>query len=102
LDEAVRIVRRLSRRRAFTVSPGGGPCLRQALALYFVLAREGHPARIHLGVRKDGAKLLAHSWVTLAGKPVGERGRPDAFTEIFTYPSAGVAPFAAQSGSQQE
>ncbi len=42
-----------------------GNCLPEALAACRLLGRYGHPAQLHIGVRKDGAgKLLAHAWVS--------------------------------------
>lgn len=42
-----------------------GNCLPEALAACRLLGRYGHPAQLHIGVRKDAAgKLLAHAWVS--------------------------------------
>ena len=56
-------------------------CLPSSLCLRWMLGRAGLPARLRLGVARDGGRLLAHAWVELAGRPVGE-------TE------EGIAPFA--------
>ncbi len=48
-------------------------CLPQALALRWLLAREGVPAAVMIGVRKDGGALEAHAWVELDGQPLGEQ-----------------------------
>jgi hypothetical protein len=47
-------------------------CLPQALALRWLLAREGIPATVQIGVRKAAGALEAHAWVELEGQPLGE------------------------------
>jgi aryl-alcohol dehydrogenase-like predicted oxidoreductase len=47
-------------------------CLPQALALRWLLAREGMPAMVVIGVRKDAGALEAHAWVELDGLALGE------------------------------
>jgi hypothetical protein len=56
-------------------------CLPSSLCLRWLLGRAGLPARLRLGVARDGSRLLAHAWIELAGRPVGD-------TE------EGIAPFA--------
>jgi len=47
----------------------GASCLTQALALQWLLAREGQGARISVGVAKDGvAGFESHAWVESGGK----------------------------------
>ena len=46
-------------------------CLRQSLALWWLLKRRGIPAELRIGVRKDGAGLNAHAWVEFDGTPLG-------------------------------
>jgi Transglutaminase-like superfamily len=58
-------------------------CLRQAQALYAVLSRLGYPVTIHIGVTKDGDVLHGHSWVTVHGHPLGERGAVEAFRILY-------------------
>jgi transglutaminase superfamily protein len=60
-------------------------CLRRALALYYVLAKDGFPIEIHIGVRKDGRDLHAHSWVALDGKALRERNPEKDFRTIYSY-----------------
>jgi hypothetical protein len=60
-------------------------CLRRALALYYVLAKDGYPIEIHIGVRKDGRDLHAHSWVALDGKALRERNPEKDFRTIYSY-----------------
>lgn len=47
-------------------------CLPQALALRWLLAREGVLAAVIIGVRKSDAVLEAHAWVELDGMALGE------------------------------
>lgn len=51
--------------------PGGGNCLVQALATLVLLDRRGRPARLRVGVAKDGqGSLEAHAWVESDGRVV--------------------------------
>jgi hypothetical protein len=45
-------------------------CLRQSLALWWLLRRRGIPAELRIGVRKDSGDLQAHAWVEHAGAPL--------------------------------
>jgi hypothetical protein len=72
LDRVVAIVARVCRMRVFSASWFPRACMRRSLALYRELTRMGYPATIHFGVRRDGAELVGHSWVTVDGCPVGE------------------------------
>lgn len=47
-------------------------CLPQALALRWLLVREGFQAIVLIGVRKDRGQVEAHAWVELNGQPLGE------------------------------
>jgi len=42
-----------------------GNCLSRSLALLWLLQRNGHDARLYLGVSKTGGDFAAHAWVTL-------------------------------------
>src|SRR5688572_13911854 len=46
-------------------------CLPRALALQALLRRNGIPAELRIGVRREGGALQAHAWVEEAGSPVG-------------------------------
>lgn len=48
-------------------SPWPTTCLRQALALWCLLRRRGHPARLKIGVIRRIAPFQAHAWVELDG-----------------------------------
>ena len=80
-----RIVARVSRLRIFDLPVFPRLCMRRALALYAVLARNGFPVEIHFGVRKDGPDLRGHSWITLDGAALGERHSARAFRTVYTY-----------------
>ena len=46
-------------------------CLEQGLAVQFLLARHGYPARLHIGVaRFGGGGMQAHAWVDSGGAVV--------------------------------
>lgn len=47
-------------------------CLPQALALRWLLAREGVSSAVVIGVRKEAGTLEAHAWVEMDGKALGE------------------------------
>lgn len=47
-------------------------CLRQALALRWLLAVHGVSTQLLIGVHKNEDRLLAHAWLELAGTPLGE------------------------------
>ena len=42
-------------------------CLRQSLVLCWLLRRDGIPAALRIGVRKESGKFQAHAWVEYAG-----------------------------------
>jgi hypothetical protein len=46
-------------------------CLRQSLALWWLLKRRGIEAALRIGVRKEGGALQAHAWVEHEGVPLG-------------------------------
>jgi len=61
-------------------------CLRQSLALYYLLSRLGYPVTIHFGVRKEENLLQGHSWVTVQGIPVAEDAACEVFHVVYSYP----------------
>lgn len=89
VDVAVAVVLRVCRLGVFSLPVYPRVCLREACALYWVLRRMGHPARFRLGVRKDGDALVAHSWVTLHGRPVPPWEGEALFSPVYSYPPAG-------------
>jgi len=66
------------------------PCLRRALTVQWLLARQGIATNLRFGVRREAGRLLAHAWVDYAGEPLGE---PEALEDRF-------APLLAQ-GSEK-
>jgi Transglutaminase-like superfamily len=76
-DAVVRLVMRLCRWRCFRGRLFPRLCVRQSLALYYVLAWIGEPVVLHVGVSKKGDTLRGHSWVTVEGVPLGEPRRPE-------------------------
>jgi hypothetical protein len=86
LEQAVRIVRRICRLRLFHGPLFPQACLRQSLALYYILTRLRYPFEIHFGVYKAGEALRGHSWVTVDGRAVAERIPPQALQAIYSFP----------------
>jgi len=64
MDHTIETVVRLCQARLFRLPLFPRSCLRQALALYYVLTQLGYPVAIHFGVRKEREELHGHSWVT--------------------------------------
>jgi hypothetical protein len=87
MERAVGLVLRLCHRRPFRSALFPQACLRQSLALYHALTYVGFPVEFHLAVRKQGQELIAHSWVTLSGKPVAEKTIPDVMKLVYSYPT---------------
>lgn len=52
--------------------PYRATCLRQSLALWWLLRRRGMGVELRIGVRKDGPELRAHAWVEHEGRPLGQ------------------------------
>lgn len=53
--------------------PGYRPtCLPQSLVLWHLLRRQGLPAELRIGVRKDGGDFTAHAWVEHEGQVVND------------------------------
>jgi hypothetical protein len=88
MDQAVRLVAWVCQRRCFRTRLFPRTCLRQALALYYVLTRLGYPVAIHFGILKKGDMLIGHSWVTVAGQPVAEDRHTQIFSIVYSYPTA--------------
>ena len=53
--------------------PYRATCLRQSLALWWLLRRRGIPAELRIGVRKEGGALEAHGWVEHQGQALDDR-----------------------------
>jgi hypothetical protein len=48
-------------------------CLRQSLALWWLLRRRGLPVELRIGVARVDAQMQAHAWVELAGRVINDR-----------------------------
>lgn len=61
-------------RVAARLLPGGPQCLARALTTHALLIRQGHPARLRIGVARDTSlQFHAHAWVEgRDGLPLGE------------------------------
>jgi hypothetical protein len=92
IEQATRIVARVSNLPLFRSRLFPQRCLRQSLALYRALLPFGCPLCIHFGVRKDGAGLIGHSWVTIAGVPVADTSASAIFKTIYSHGFTGLAP----------
>jgi hypothetical protein len=53
--------------------PYAATCLRQSLALWWLLRRRGLPAELRVGVGKAQANVRAHAWVELGGRVINDR-----------------------------
>ncbi len=65
--EAMFLARRTARLVAVAAHYAGGACLARSVVLCLLLERRGIPARLRIGVRKQGAEFQAHAWVEAAG-----------------------------------
>ena len=64
-----------------------GNCFPRSLALYWFATRSGYPVSFHCGVRKDGAGLDGHAWLTLNHHPFHEPGQHwQRFTVTYSFP----------------
>ena len=70
-------------RMATRLQPGRIRCLQRSLALQLVLRRRGVATELCIGVRREGARLLAHAWLDHEGVPLGEpEGCADRFAPL--------------------
>jgi hypothetical protein len=49
-----------------------GNCLSRSVTLWWLLRRRGIAGALQIGVRREGAILLAHAWVEHAGRPLND------------------------------
>jgi hypothetical protein len=47
-------------------------CLEESLTLWYLLRKEGIPACLRIGVRKEGEKFEAHAWVEHDGEALNQ------------------------------
>jgi hypothetical protein len=72
-DAAMSYALRLGRfaRIAGCYVPTNGSCLRQSLLVWWLLRRQGVPAELRIGVRKQEG-FAAHAWVEVGDQPVND------------------------------
>ncbi len=87
LNRATRIVRRVARLPVFELSVFPRICLRQSLALYWILRKVDPSCEIHFGVHKDDDAMRAHCWVTVHGDPVLDHSPLASFQHLYSYPA---------------
>ena len=87
MEQAINVVVRLCHRRPFRSMLFPKACLRQSLLLYHTLTYLGFLVEFHVGVRKKGEELIAHSWVTFSGKPVADKTSTDSLKIVYSYPN---------------
>jgi len=63
-------------------------CLKESLALWWLLGRQGIASDLRVGVRKDGGKFEAHAWVECGGAALND---PDRKLPHFTAFDAALA-----------
>jgi Transglutaminase-like superfamily len=98
MGRMVRFVVWLCQRRCFRIRLFPKACLRQTLALYYVLTRLGYPVVMHFGILKKGGVLIGHSWVTLTGQPVAEDMHTQIFQIVYSYPTVASRGTSAEGG----
>ena len=86
LQRVVPLMVRVCQLRLFHLPLFPRACLRQSLALYYLLSRLGYAVTIHFGVRKEEDLLQGHSWVTVQGVPVVEDASCADFQVVYSYP----------------
>jgi hypothetical protein len=47
-------------------------CLEESLTLWYLLRKQGIPACLHIGVRKENEKFEAHAWVEHGGEALNQ------------------------------
>ena len=82
VHQTVRMVR-----AAADHGPFHGNCLRQSVALWWLLRRQGIDSELRIGVRKTDARLEAHAWIEWRGRALNQgtdmRQRFAAFEKPF-------------------
>lgn len=65
-------------------------CLERSLLLWWLLRRAGIDGELHIGARKNGARLEAHAWVELEGKVLNDSPDVHEHYARFDAPIAGT------------
>lgn len=60
---------------AAVLIPGHGRCLMRSLLLFWLLKVRAEPVVLLIGVCKDASALLAHAWVELEERVIGDEAR---------------------------
>jgi Transglutaminase-like superfamily len=60
----------------------GAHCLPVALVTGWMLARQGTPATLRVGVARHGGRLTAHAWLEHGGRPLLVASGADAYVPI--------------------
>lgn len=77
-------------------------CLPRALGLRWLLGRAGFAADLRIGVAREGDRLLAHAWVELDGRPLGEpEGEPSPFQPLLEIAADSGTASTPRSGSSK-
>ena len=58
------------------------PCLPQALATRYLLARVGCSTELRIGVQRKGAALAAHAWLEKDGVPISDAEGATSFVPL--------------------
>lgn len=78
-------------RRICRLLPWNNRCLARATALHLMLQRRAVPHTVCFGVRKNGAMIAAHAWVSVGEQmQIGQEGSSD-FREIARFAEDGHA-----------
>jgi hypothetical protein len=69
------------RRRSSARAPGA-QCLAVALVTAWLLARQGTPVTLRIGVARRADRLTAHAWLELHSRPLLDASQSDGYTPI--------------------
>ena len=88
-ETALRILRAV--RSAELHGPSHPNCLERSMTLWWMLRRRGIEGELHIGARKEGARLEAHAWVELGGEVLNDGADVHAHYARFDAPLAAAA-----------
>jgi hypothetical protein len=86
-ESIVQVVRRVSNLPFLRPPLFPRSCLLHSLIYYHALRGAGYTVQIHFGIRRTGAELQGHSWLTIPKTAAAQGNRMKAFNTIFSYPS---------------
>lgn len=81
-------------------APWTGRCLAQALALWWVLRRNGVRTSLHLGVQLPGSDLVAHAWIVHNGRVLADKPDVAQQYEARFSSAPGTLSFGARATNQ--